>query len=90
MDVTRYPRFLSGRGLIALVLVRGDTTDARNSSLVCESRPVFSDNSFELLSIFFAAFAFLLGLFFPVAIKIILPVFVIPLPLLPTAGAANS
>ena len=44
------------------VLVRGETTDALNSSPLWPSRSDFSDNSFDSVRIFLAALAALLGL----------------------------
>ena len=65
-----YPRFLSGRGFIAVVLVRGETTEVLNSSSVWMSRSFFAFRSFDSLRTFCAALAALLGRF-AFAIKVI-------------------
>ena len=61
-----YPRFLSGRGLFAALLVRGETIEDLNSSPLCESRSFLSLSSCDSFRIFWAAFLDLLGRFFGV------------------------
>jgi len=63
-----YPRFLSGRGLLAALLTRGVTADGLNSEPACWSLSCFVLRSFDSSRIFFAALAALLGRFFGVAI----------------------
>src|SRR5436190_7339960 len=74
----RYPRFLCGRGLIAVVFVLGVTTEDRNSEPLCSSRSVFSESNFDSFNKRCAAFAALLGLFFAFGINSSLLIFDYP------------
>ena len=62
-----YPRFFSGRSLFAILSLIGVCVGLTFCA-VFSSFAVFAANNFELLNIFAAAFAFLLGFFFSFAI----------------------
>lgn len=66
-----YPRFLFGRGLIAVVFVLGVTTDDLNSSPEPAFAALDAASSFDSFSVFNAALAFLLNLFFSFGIMLL-------------------